>query len=276
VGPGDPTPVNRAAVTRTAVTRLLAEAGCVAADEEAAELVAAAPDHDALDALVARRVSGEPLAWLVGSTRFCDLDIAVDPGVYVPRWQSETLARRAADLLPPRGTAVDVATGSGALAAVIAHRRPGARVLATEVDPVAVACARRNGVDVHEGRLDDPLPGTLAGTVDVLCAVLPYVPTGALHLLPRDVVAFEPLHALDGGGDGLALVGELVTRSARWVRPGGWLLLEVGSDQIGPLTGLLQAAGYGSVEVVVDGDDDPRGVAARRDRTGGAVYASSR
>ena len=247
-----------------AIIRVLAAAGCVAADEEAAELAAVAPDDDTLNSLVARRVSGEPLAWLVGATRFCELDIAVDPGVYVPRWQSEPLARRAAELLPPDGTAVDVATGSGALAVVLRHRRPAARVLATDIDPVAVACARRNGVDVHEGRLDVPLPEQLAGTVDVLCAVLPYVPTGALHLLPRDVVTYEPRRALDGGDDGLHLVGELVARSTHWVRPGGWLLLEVGGDQIEPVSVLLRAAGYADGEVLLDGDGDPRGVAGRR------------
>jgi len=235
----------------------------VAADEEAVELLAAAGDAGTLEALVARRVAGEPLAWVVGSTRFCGLDVAVDPGVYVPRWQSETLARRAAELLPPDGTAVDVATGSGALAVVLAHRRPAARVVATELDSAAVACARRNGVDARQGRLDEPLPDDLAGAVDVLCAVLPYVPTDALHLLPRDVRDHEPRRALDGGTDGLALVGELVARAPRWVRPGGSILLEVGADQIGPLTGLLESAGFGSTEVLLDGDDDPRGVAAR-------------
>ena len=251
------------------VVRILAAAGCVAAEEEAVELVRVAGAPDELAALVARRTAGEPLAWLVGSTPFCGLDVLVDPGVYVPRWQSETLARRAADLLPPDGTALDVATGSGAVAVVLRQRRPGARVLATEADPVAVACARRNGVDVREGLLDDPLPEGMAGTVDVLCAVLPYVPTGALHLLPRDVVAHEPRRALDGGADGLTLVAELVIRSTRWVRPGGWLLLEVGEDQVDAVVGLMGSAGYGDTEVLADGDGDPRGVAGRRTRPEG-------
>ena len=251
------------------MARILAGAGCVAAEEEAAELVGVARGPDALAALVARRVSGEPLAWLVGSARFCDLDVVVDPGVYVPRWQSETLARQAAQLLPPDGTAVDVATGSGAVAAVLAHRRPGARVVATELDPVAAACARRNGVDVREGSLDEPLPDGMAGTVDVLCAVLPYVPTGALHLLPRDVVAHEPRGALDGGADGFALVSRLVVRSTTWVRPGGWLVLEVGGDQVDRLAVLMRSVGYVDTEVLADGDGDPRGVAGRRSPTAG-------
>jgi release factor glutamine methyltransferase len=247
-----------------AVTRALTRAGCVAADEEAVELVAAAPDTGTLEALVARRTAGEPLAWLVGTTRFCDIDVFVDAGVYVPRWQSEALALRAADLLPPDGTAVDLATGSGALAAVLRARHPGARILATDIDPGAVACARRNGVDARLGSLDDPLPEDLVDSVDVLCGVLPYVPSDALHLLPRDVVDWEPAAALDGGTDGLGLVAEAVGRSTRWVRPGGWLLLEVGSDQIDPVASGFSASGYEVVDVLVDGDGDPRGVLGRR------------
>ena len=243
------------------MTRALTRAGCVAADEEAVDLVRAASDAAELDRLVARRSGGEPLAWIVGHTTFCGVEVRVDSGVYVPRWQTEPLAERAAALLPPTGTAVEVATGSGAVAAVLARRRPRARVVATELDPVAVACARANGVDVRPGSLDEPLPDDLLGGVDVLCAVLPYVPTGALHLLPRDVVAHEPRLALDGGPDGLDLVGTLVARSPRWVRPGGWLLVEVGADQVDRVADLVTDVGFGSLELLVDGDGDARGVA---------------
>jgi release factor glutamine methyltransferase len=245
------------------VTRALEAAGCVAADDEAVELLAAAQGPDELRRMVDRRRAGEPLPWITGTTSFCGLTVRVDPGVYVPRWQSEPLARRAADLLPDDGAAVDLCTGSGAIALVLRAAHPTSRVIATELDPGAVACARRNGVDVLEGSLDGPLPAALAGSVDVLVGVLPYVPEEALHLLPRDVRAFEPGLALDGGPGGLTLVAEVVARSPRWVRPGGWLLLEVGSDQVATTDALLAAAGYVGIEVVEDGDGDPRGVAAR-------------
>lgn len=247
------------------MTRLLAAAGCVAAGEEAAELVAAAPDDVALDALVARRTSGEPLAWITGTAAFCGIDVGVAPGVYVPRWQSEALARRAAELLPDGGTAVDLCTGSGALALVLAERRPEATVLATEIDDRSVACARGNGVDVRQGHLYDPLPTDVAAAVDVVVGVVPYVPAGALHLLPRDVLAFEPLAALDGGTDGLDTVRQAIGGSTRWLRPGGWLLLEVGGDQIASAQGLLAEAGYVEVSVLSDGDGDPRAVVGRLD-----------
>ncbi|HZM56880.1 MAG TPA: HemK/PrmC family methyltransferase [Acidimicrobiales bacterium] len=232
----------------------------MAAEEEADELLAAGGD---LDGLVARRLSGEPLAWVTGTARFCGLDLMVHPGVYVPRWQSETLARTAARLLPGHGTAVDLGTGCGAVAAVLRAAHPGARVMATEVDPVAAACARANGVHVLEGDLDEPLPGELEGGVDVLAGVLPYVPHGAMHLLPRDSADREPLVALDGGEDGLAVVARAVSASTRWVVPGGWLLLEVGADQCPATAALFEAADYVDLQVLEDGDGDRRGVCGR-------------
>ena len=232
---------NRPAVDRGEVVRRLAEAGCIAAGHEADELLlAAAGDPDVLDDLVARRTDGEPIAWLTGSVTFCGLQVFVAPGVYVPRWHTEPLARRAVELLPPAGVAVDLCTGSGAIAAVLAGAVPTAQVVATELDHDAAQCARRNGVEVYEGFLDDPLPRELEHRVDVVTAVVPYVPDDSLHLLPRDVQRFEPRRALDGGIAGTELLVEVVRRSTRWLGPGGWLLLELGGDQAEPIGRLLQ------------------------------------
>jgi release factor glutamine methyltransferase len=226
--------------------------------------------------MVARRVVGEPLAWITGTAPFCGRTVGIRPGVYVPRWQSEALSRTAADLLPARGTAVDLATGSGAIALVLQAARPEARVVATESDPVAAACARANGVDVREGDLDGPLPRDLAGTVDVMTGVLPYVPRDALHLLPRDVVAFEPRAALDGGDGGLEAVARAVGCSTRWLRPGGWLLLEAGGGQFDEVRDLFARSGFGGIRVLPDGDGDPRAVCGRFGDQVGAGQASSR
>ncbi len=248
-------PLNRADLVRA-----LAGAGCVAAEEEAEELLVAAGGGFDLQRMVERRLTGEPLAWITGRTSFCGLDVAVDPGVYVPRWQSEPLARLAAELLPPSGLGVDLCTGSGALALVMQASRPRARVVATEIDPLAVRCARRNGVTVYQGHLDRALPSELVSQVDVMTAVVPYVPDDALHLLPGDVVRFEPLAALDGGRDGLESVASVVGSSPSWLRPGGWLALEVGGDQVPPVTTMFEAAGYGALGVLEDADGDPRAV----------------
>jgi release factor glutamine methyltransferase len=244
-------------------TSRLAAAGCVAAEEEAAELAAAAKgDDELLAALVERRTTGEPLAWITGATQFCGCSVAVTAGVFVPRWQSEQLAERAAELLPPQGRAIDLGTGSGAVAMVLMARRPDATVVGVESDPIASQCARRNGVQVVEGDLFDAVPTIWAGTVDLIVGVLPYVPTDEIQYLPRDVPAFEPLAALDGGSDGLFLIRRAVLESREWLRDGGHLLLEIGGDQPRVLTPVLQLAGFGSVRVRVDEDGDPRGVEA--------------
>ena len=271
----DAPPLNRVSVTRT-----LAEAGCIAAGEEADELMqAAAGDPHVLEELISRRTGGEPIAWLTGAVTFGGIRLFVAPGVFVPRWQTEPLARRAARLLPASGAAVDLCTGVGAVAALLAGTQPKARVVASELDPNAAWCARRNGVEVLEGFLDDPLPRELGHRVDVLTAVVPYVPTDSLHLLPRDVQTFEPRLALDGGVEGTDLLVEVVRRSGDWLRPGGWLLLELGGDQVGPIGRLLQELGFEGVDVMTDEEGDPRAICARlggrsvrgpaRERTGG-------
>ena len=243
-------------------TRRLAAAGCVAPEAEAAELAAAAADEDTLSAFVDRRTKGEPLAWITGTIVFCGCEIAIDPGVYVPRWQTEPLAELAAELLAPEGRAIDLGTGSGAIAGVLMDRRPGASVIGTENDPVATRCARRNGVEVAQGDLFDGIAESWKGSVDVIVGVLPYVPTEAIALLPRDVPEFEPLMALDGGTDGLAIVRRAVTESRAWLKDRGHLLLELGADQPGLLSQTLQASGFGEVRVIYDEEGDTRGVEA--------------
>ena len=247
-----------------AVAARLRQAGCIAAEREAAELLAAAAaDTARLAELVERRSAGEPLAWLTGSVRFCGETVLVAPGVYVPRPQSEPLARAAVARLTDGGTAVDLCTGSGAIAVVLAQRRPTARVVATEIDPLAVGCARVNGVEVFEGDMAAGLPATLAGRVDVVTAVVPYVPTGELRLLPRDVVAFEPRRALDGGADGTVHLARAAVVAARLLRPGCSLLLELGGDQARLLEPVLAAHGFRDTELLTDEEGDPRALICR-------------
>ena len=246
-----------------ALAAVLWAAGFVAADEEADELLAyASGDEELLGSLVERRLTGEPLAWITGSVTFCGRQIRVDPGVYVPRWQTEALARRAVDRMPPAGVAVDVCTGSGAIAATVAAARPGARVVASDVDERAVACAARNGVEVYRGDLFTPLPPSLRGAVDVVVGVVPYVPTAALPLLQRDALAFESARSYDGGRDGVDVLRRVLAGSPQFVRPGGALLLELGGDQAGALGPDLARAGFVDVEVLVDEDGDVRGIEA--------------
>jgi len=246
-----------------ALVSTLSTAGFVAPDEEAHELLARAGDDDALlDALVGRRLTGEPLAWITGRISFCGLELRVDPGVYVPRGQTELLARRAVELLAADGTAVDLCTGTGAIARVLGAAHPAARVMATDTDGRAVACARANGVEAYCGDLFAPLPGALDGQVDLVVGVVPYVPTPALALLQRDTLTFESPLSYDGGPDGTGILRRVLTESPRYLRPGGTVLVELGGDEADALSGDLSRLGYVDVAVLLDEDDDVRGLEA--------------
>jgi len=246
-----------------ALAALVSGAGFVAAEEEADELLAcAAGDVELLASLVGRRLTGEPLAWITGSVSFCGLEIRVDPGVYVPRWQSEPLARRAVERLPASGAAIDLCTGAGAIAKTLITNHPGARVVASDIDERAVACARANGVEAYLGDLFTPLPRALEGRVDVVVGVVPYVPTPALPLLQRDTFAFESPLSYDGGSDGTEILRRVLTGSPRFLRRGGALLLELGGEQADALGDDLARLGYANVSVLVDEDDEVRGIEA--------------
>lgn len=248
--------------TSAVVDRLVA-AGCVAADEEAEELVAAAADEATLEAYILRREQGEPLAWITGAIRFSGHTVRVDPGVYVPRAQSEELALRSAARLAARGDrpwAADLCTGSGAIAVHLMAAVPDASVVAVDVDVRSATCAWRNGVAAIVGDLGRPLK---RGVFDVVTAIAPYVPTPALHLLPADVLTYEPRLALDGGSDGLVLVRRLVASAAALLRPGGWLLTEVGGAQDHGLAATLAACGFGAAGTWSDEDGELRGLEAQ-------------
>jgi release factor glutamine methyltransferase len=167
------------------VPRLRA-AGCVFADEEAALLVEAARSPVELEALVVRRVSGEPLEQVLGWAEFWSMRIAVEPGVFVPRRRTGLLVREAVAVTTPRSVVLDLCCGTGAIGAAVATIVPGVELHAADVDPVAVRCARVNlaavGGTVHCGDLYAALPDGLRGRVDVLVANAPYVPSDAIAL----------------------------------------------------------------------------------------------
>jgi len=214
--------------------------------------------------MLARRVEGEPLAWIVGSVLFCGVRVLVHPGVYVPRWQSEPLVRRVARYLEHGGLAVDLCTGSGALALGLRSLSPRARVVGTEVDPVACACARANGIEVYEGELDSALVRALDGTVDVVLGVVPYVPTEELGFLPRDVLEYEPRDALDGGHDGTEFLHRALRCASGLLRGGGVVLFELGGSEDEMIGPALIDAGFTAVESILDEDGDLRAIEAVR------------
>jgi release factor glutamine methyltransferase len=211
----------------------LRAAGCVFAEDEAGLLTAAAGSPAELDAMVHRRVSGQPLEHVLGWAEFRGLRIAVDPGVFVPRRRTEFLVEQAAALARPGAVAVDLCCGSGALGSALAAAVPGIDVYAADLDPAAVRCARRNlpADRVYLGDLYDALPVELRGRVDVLVANVPYVPTEAIAEMPPEARDHEPRVALDGGADGLDVLRRVAAAALDWLAPGGHLLIETSEGQ---------------------------------------------
>ncbi|CAD6006473.1 putative protein N(5)-glutamine methyltransferase [Agreia sp. COWG] len=217
------------------VLRLRA-AGCVFAEEEAALLLEAADSPALLDAMLARRVSGVPLEHVLGWAEFGGLRVRVGAGVFVPRHRTEFLAHRAIELAAglKHPVVLDLCCGSGALAAVVSAARPEAEVYAADVDEAAVSSARLNLPHARAvlcGDLFAPLPATLRGRVDVLLCNTPYVPTGAIALMPQEARLHEALGALDGGADGLDVQRRVATDAMAWLAVGGHLLVEAGEAQ---------------------------------------------
>jgi release factor glutamine methyltransferase len=236
------------------VVRLRA-AGCVFAEDEARLLVEAAGTDEHLDRLVADRVAGVPLEVLVGWVDFCGLRIAVAPGVFVPRQRTAHLARSAVRLAGPGSVVLDLCCGAGAVGAVVRARVPGAEVYAADVDPAAVACARRNlpPERVFEGDLYEPLPAVLRGRLDVIACNAPYVPTDAMALMPPEARLHEPAVALDGGAEGLDVQARVAAVAGDWLSAGGVLLVETSARQAGGTAALMTAAGLSATITRDDG-----------------------
>ena len=240
-------------MNRDDLVEQLRSAGCVFAEDEA-DLVLAnlgSGSDTQVDAYVERRRLGEPSEYILGWADLAGVRVAVGPGVFIPRPWSESLVLRAAALLGPAGggTAIDLGTGSGAIALAIRALLPDVTIWATEIDHTAARWAEINfasaeGLTVRTGDLYDALPGALTGCVDVIVGSLPYVPGDGLDALPRDHLVHEPLAAFDGGDGGLATVRRAIEGAPRWLRRPGYILLEIGVGQGASALGIAAAKGF--------------------------------
>jgi release factor glutamine methyltransferase len=222
--------------------------------------------------LIERRAAREPLQYLLGWEDFHGLRLAVTPDVLVPRPETEGLVEWAVEVLGGRPDPVvaDLGTGSGAIACAIARALPAVEVLAVEISVGALAVASRNvralalssRVRLLAGDLFAPL-GSIPRSLDLVVANPPYLPSAVISSLPPEVSRHEPRAALDGGPDGMAVIRRIVTGAPAVLKPGGWLLMEIGEEQAGPLASLMAAEGFS-------------GIRARRDWNGVERYIGGR
>jgi len=220
-------------------------------------------------ALVDRRLTGEPVAYLTGVREFWSLPLRVDRRALVPRPDTETVLEEVMALFPaaPPRLFADVGTGSGCLAVALAGMFPRSRGWAIDLDEAALSLAQENvralGLEARLVCLLGDLLQPLPEPVELIVSNPPYIPTAEIPWLPIDVRGFEPLRALDGGVDGLELIQRLIREASGKLSPGGWLVLEVGDGQASRVTEILRHAGWPEVRTRKDLGGIGRVVAAR-------------
>jgi release factor glutamine methyltransferase len=218
------------------VAERLRAAGCVFAEDEAALIVRTTATADELEAMVERRVSGLPLEQVLGWAEFCGLRLVVEPGVFVPRRRTALLVELALSLVDGarQPVVVDLCCGTGAIGLAVHHARADVELHASDIERRAVHCARRNldGIGrVHAGDLTEALPDELAGRVDLIVVNAPYVPSDDIAMMPPEARDHEPRVALDGGSDGVDIHRRVAEQAPRWLRTGGYLIIETSRRQ---------------------------------------------
>lgn len=205
---------------------------------------------DSANQAFSRLEAGEPLPYILGHWEFFGLDFNVTPDVLIPRPETELLVEKAIKWLsahPSKRSVADIGTGSGIIAVTIARNIPGANILATDISPKALNVAKHNAEKFHVRHNIkfvecDILPSSFTlhpfdadqgkpSSFDLICANLPYIPTGIMRGLP--IYGREPTLALDGGEDGLDLYRRLLDIAPKWLKPGGTILLEIEASQGG-------------------------------------------
>ena len=211
----------------------------------------------AFETLCQRRLTREPLQYLLGEQPFLGRSFYVDERVLIPRPETELLAERAIEALKravDSPAALDMCCGSGCLAVSLALEVPGAQVHACDLSEGALAVTRRNAealgaqITLHQGDLFDALPPQ---RFDVIVSNPPYIPSDDCRQLQQEVMQ-EPAMALDGGADGYDFYRRIAEAAPRWLKPGGTLLLEVGYDQARTVAAMLQAAGLRDIAIHED------------------------
>jgi release factor glutamine methyltransferase len=240
-----------------------------------------------LDAMLARLASGEPLQYVLGRWGFRHLDLMVDRRVLIPRPETETVVETALKLarsLSRPMVCADLGTGSGAIGLSLATELglEGVTVWMTDQSAEALDVARANAAGVGRAAVNvrlahghwfDALPGALLGQLAIIVSNPPYVADDDCEL-EQVVRDWEPATALFGGSDGLDDIRHIVAEARRWLRPGGWLVMEIGSRHGDRVADLLRSEGFGGVAVETDLSGHDRVAVARRSDTSSAALGS--
>lgn len=264
----DPEPLGWAEVQADAADRL-ATAGFASPEVDARRLVEeASAENDVVtvrrlsrfDAMLSRRLAGEPLQYVLGRWGFRRLDLMVDRRVLIPRPETEQVVEVALGLVAHDApVVVDLGSGSGAIALSVALERPAAVVWAVDASTEATAVTRANlaglgragtGVRIVVGSWFEPLPAELRGRVDLVVTNPPYV--AASDPLPAEVADWEPTDALIAGPTGLEAIEAIAAEAPAWLAPGGVLVSEIGETQAAAASALARSAGFPDVEVRPD------------------------
>ena len=214
-----------------------------------------------IEALLQRRIAGEPLAYLIGEWEFHGLPIVVTPDVLIPRMDTEVLVDAALRVLVGRkmnARILDLCSGSGCIGCALAHELPAARVVMVDISDEALTVSKENLRRNHQNRticlkadaLEKPPMGI--GTFDLIVSNPPYVASMDILTLDSSVRDYEPLGALDGGEDGLMFYRAIVRHWTQILRPGGWLMFEVGEDQAAAVMALMTEEKYTDVTALED------------------------
>ena len=217
---------------------------------------------EAVQAMVERRKAGEPIAYVIGQWDFCGLTFEINPSVLIPRTDTEMLANLAikrAEELPGNIRVLDLCAGSGCVGITIAHRMKNARAVLVDLSDGALELCKKN-IRRHKltGRVvylkgDAMLPPSHAlGQFDLLVSNPPYIPSGDIPGLDREVRDFEPVMALDGGEDGLDFYRAITKLWKSALKPGGLLLCEVGIGQSEKVAYMLAKAGFQKICITRD------------------------
>lgn len=209
------------------------------------------------EALLKRRLTGEPIAYIIGKREFYGLEFKVTPDTLIPRPDTETLVDAALEKIPQEKPCrvLDLGTGTGAIAIAIAKHRPMAQVTAVDTSPAALAVAQESARNLKVGNVQiarsdwfDALEGKI---FDVIVSNPPYIAEHDPHLDQGDL-RFEPMAALAAGEDGLQDIRQIISQARQHLEPRGWLMLEHGYDQCEKVAALMKMAGFSAISSSAD------------------------